>query len=206
MLAINRPPYFDLSEIITELTIPFTKRKALVPIKTGNLTPDFTLQREHGKWQKFFNGQEVRNTILLRDIISKPLVIAFYSQQWKEHGLGLLKNLNAIQNEINAVGGNLLIVSAEKEHTEKLAWDNSLSLNFYFDNSYAIAEKFRIYSDADPIWNRFSGIDVNVPLLATYIISPAKQIVYHRIEEDFNDNFQAKDILRAVQQSGMHIK
>jgi peroxiredoxin len=201
MLALNYTPYFDLSEIITELTIPFKKYKALVPLAAGSLSPDFTLQREHGNWQRFFNGQEVRNTIQLRDILTKPLVIAFYSQQWKGHGLEFLKNLNALQHEISALGGNLLVISTEKENTDKIAWDNNLSLNFYFDQHHTIAEKFRLYSEKDPIWNRFSGIDNNVPLLATYVISPSRQIIYDHIELDFTETLSSKDLLTAVQQS-----
>ncbi|EHQ30111.1 redoxin domain-containing protein [Mucilaginibacter paludis] len=201
MLALNYIPYFDLSEIITELNIPLKKHKALIPLTAGNLSPDFTLQREHGKWQKFFNGREVRNTILLRDILTKPLVIAFYSAQWKDHGLALLKNLDALQHEISAAGGNLLIVSDEKESAEKIAWNNNLSLNFYFDYQYSIAEKFRLYSESDPIWNRFSGIDNNVPLLATYVISPSRQIIYDHVEQDFTESLNSADLLTAVKQS-----
>jgi peroxiredoxin len=201
MLALNYTPYFDLSEIINELNIPFKKRTALIPLKAGSFTPNFTLQKEHGKWQRFFNGREVRNTFFLREILNKPLVISFYSKEWKTYGLDLLKNLDALQREVVASGGNLLVINAERESTEKIAWDNNLSLNFYFDNKHAIAEKFRIYSDHDPIWNRFSGIDINVPLLATYVISPTGQIVYDHIEQDFTEPFEAKDILTAVQQS-----
>lgn len=201
MLALNYPSYFDLSEIINELNIPFKKRTALIPLKAGSLSPDFTLQKEHGKWQKFFNGREVRNTFFLREILNKPLVISFYSKEWKGHGLDLLKNLDLLQREIIASGGNLMVINSEKESTDKLAWDNSLSLNFYFDGKHTIAEKFRIFSENDPIWNRFSGIDTNVPLLATYVISPTGQIVYDHIEQDFTEPFASKDILTAVQQS-----
>lgn len=201
MLALNYPSYFDLSEIINELNIPFTKRTALIPLRAGSLSPDFTLQKEHGKWQKFFNGREVRNTFFLREILSKPLVISFYSKEWKGYGLDLLKNLDLLQREIVASGGNLLVINSEKESTDKLAWDNNLSLNFYFDAKHTIAEKFRIFSEKDPIWNRFSGIDSNVPLLATYVISPTGQIVYDHIEQDFTEAFATKDILTAVQQS-----
>jgi peroxiredoxin len=204
MLALNYTPYFDLSEIITELTIPFKKYKPLTPLATGSHTPDFTLQKDNGKLKKLFNVPDHRNTIQLRDILAKPLVIAFYSQQWKSYGLDLLKNLNNLQRDVTINGGNLLIVTPEKETTEKTAWDNNLTLNFYFDKSNTIAEKFRIYSDKDPLWNRFSGIDANVPLLATYVISPSRQIVYNHIEQDFDETFPATNILSAVQQAHLH--
>jgi peroxiredoxin len=201
MLTLNYTPYFDITELITELTIPFKKRTALIPLTAGSLTPNFTLQKEHGKWQRFFNGKQIRNTFYLHDILTKPLVISFYSKEWNGYGLEVLKNLNNLQKEIVASGGNLLIISSEKESTEKTAWDNNLSLSFYFDQKHSIAERFRIYSEKDPLWDRFSGIDSNVPMLATYVISPKGQIIYDHIEEDFSEPFEAKDILTALQQS-----
>jgi peroxiredoxin len=127
------------------------------------------------------------------------LVIAFYSNYWQAHGLSLLKQLNSIQHEIKAHDANLLIISAEKERKlEKIAWDNNLSLSFYFDIDKEIAEKFGVYSENDPVWNRFSGIDINVPLLATYVISPFGKIAYDHIDWDFSSEVPSKEIIAAV--------
>ena len=113
----------------------------------------------------------------------------------------------AESHEIKAGGGNLLIISSEKERSlEKILWDNNLSLSFYFDEDKEIAKKFRIYSESDPIWNKFSGIDTNVPLLATYVISPAGQVEYDHIDPDFSKIFPSKDIISAVQKSDPSVK
>jgi peroxiredoxin len=132
------------------------------------------------------------------------LVIAFYSHHWREQGFNLLKQLNNIHNEIKASGGNLLIISDERtDELEKKAWENSLTLNFYYDEDKEIARAFRIFSENDPVWNRFSGIDVNVPLLATYIIDPSKQVIYSHIDWDFLGTFSAGDIVSSVYESAL---
>jgi len=207
MLATtNKYPFFDLSEIIPELNFEFKSYKPLKPVKTGNYIPDFTLNNLHEQWQQFYNGAETHGPVLLRQLLNKPLVISFYSQHWKEEGLDQLKQLNALQHEIRANGGNLLVINDEKGNgLQKLAWENSLSLNFYFDKNNHIAKKFRIYSESNPAWNRFSGIDANIALLATYVIGPSQRVIYDHIDEDFIKPFPAKEILSAVYESALTV-
>ncbi len=203
VLNIAQYPSFDISEIIPEPDFSFKPFEALRPIKAGDILPDFLLQKENAKWQQFFNGAEIHGPVLLNQLLNKPLVIGFYSQHWQQYGLDLLQQLNAIQYDVKARGGNLLVISSEKGRAlEKIIWDNNLSLSFYFDKDKEIAEKFRIYSENDPIWNKFSGIDTNVPLLATYVISPAGQLEYDHIDPDFSKAFPSKDIISAVQRAG----
>jgi peroxiredoxin len=202
-LSITRYPHFDLSEIITEPDLVFKKYKSLDPVKAGNVLPDFSLQKEASNWQQFFNGAEIHGPILFSQFLNKPLVIGFYSHSWQQHGLDLLQKLSAVQNDIKERGGSLLIIGSKKDRAlEKIVWDNNLSLSFYFDKDYTIAEKFNIYSESDPIWNRFSGIDTNVPLLATYVISASGQIEYAHIDPEFSKPFPSKDIISAVKKVG----
>ncbi|MGZ3751861.1 MAG: redoxin domain-containing protein [Mucilaginibacter sp.] len=195
----SKYPYFDMSEIITDHDLTFKPHQPLQPIKAGNILPDFPLQKENAKWQQFFNGAEIHGPVLLRQLLNKPLVIGFYSHHWQQYGIDLLKQLDAIQKDIRASGGNILIIGSETEKKlEKIAWDNSLSLSFYFDVDKEIAQQFRIYSEHFPIWNTFSGIDTNVPLLATYVISTNGQIVYDHVDLDFSKDFPSEDIISAV--------
>lgn len=200
----NKYPFFDLSEIITEPEFAFRSYQPIKPVKTGNIIPDFNLQREYGHWQHFFNGAEIHGSIPFRSILSKPLVVVFYSHEWKSHGTYLLKRLNAIQNEIKAHQGNLLIITPEKDlQLEKIVWENSLSLNFYFDQDNEIAKQFRVYSEDDPAWNRFSGIDANVALLSTYVIDASRQIVFDDVNSDFSSTFSDDQLLSAVYHSSL---
>ena len=197
--AINKYPSFDLSEIIPDPEFAIKKYKPLTPVKAGNYVPDFVLNPNYANWQQFYNGSETHGPILLRYLLDKPLVITFYSHHWKNLGVDHLKQLNAIQHDIKANGGNLLIVSEEREDTlQAIAWEHSLSLNFYYDATNEIARKFRTFSDENPAWSRFSGVDENVALLATYVIDPSRQVIYDHINLNFDEAFPAQQIISNV--------
>ena len=183
----NKYPFFDLLEITPELDISFNTYQPLKPLKAGNFAPNIVLDPEYNKWKRFFNGAETHGPIRLNQFLNKPLVVSFYSKYWQEIGIEQLNQLNAIQHEIKANGGAVLIISADEENDlAKIAWENNLSLDFYYDNGNEIAEKFKIFSDSDPVWNRFSGIDTNAPLPATFVIDTARLIAYDHIDLSFS--------------------
>lgn len=198
--TINKYPFFDLSEIIPDNDLTYKTYQKLKPVRTGNLIPDINLVTDYKRWKAFNNGAISRGPITLKYLYGKPLTIAFYSKHWGDRGVQQLKRLNAIQSEIKGNGGNLLILTdeANDEQLAKLTWDHSLSLNFYHDINNEIAEKFRIYSEKDPTWNTFSGIDVNIPLLAVYVIDTERHIVYDHIDRDLTNTFIPDDIIAAV--------
>jgi peroxiredoxin len=199
-------PFFDLSEIIPELDFFDKTYQSLKPVRTGNLIPDVNLSTQYSRWQNFYNGAPTQGPISLKHLYGKPLAIAFYSKHWGEYGVDQLKQLNNIQSEIKANGGNLLIITADGEDDEQLAritWEHSLSLNFYQDINNEIAKKFRVYSENDPTWNRFSGIDVNIPLLAVYVIDTERQIAYDHINRDLSNTFIADELINAVYGSAL---
>src|SRR5947208_72098 len=113
-LSNNKYPFFDLIEIVPENEFTYKTYQPLQPVKAGNYIPDLKLYNDYGRWQQFYNGAETHGPLLLRQLFSKPLVIAFYSAHWGQHGLDLLKQLNEIQYEIKASGGNLLIIADER--------------------------------------------------------------------------------------------
>lgn len=202
-LEINSFPYFDRSEIEPDQDLVFRSFQKSEPVRSGDVLPDFSLEKEQGRWQQFFNGAETHGPVLFNQLLNKPLVIGFYSYHWQQYGTDLLKQLNSLQNDITGNKASLLIIGSEKDRKlEKLVWDNNLSLNFYYDTDKHIAEKFGIYSQHDPIWNKFSGIDTNVPLLATYVVSASGQIEYDHIDPDFSKTFPTGEIIFAVKKAG----
>jgi peroxiredoxin len=200
LTTISKYPFFDLSEIIPDKDLSYKIYKKLQPVKTGNLIPDINLVTDYKRWKNFYNGAPTHGPISLKHLYGKPLAIAFYSKHWQGRGVDQLKRLNEIQAEINANGGNLLILTdeASDEQLAKITWENSLSLKFYYDINNEIAEKFRVYSENDPTWNTFSGIDVNVPLLAVYVIDTDRHIVYDHIDRDLTATFIADNLINAV--------
>ncbi|MDB4904473.1 MAG: thioredoxin-dependent thiol peroxidase [Mucilaginibacter sp.] len=204
ILTKNKYPYFDFSEIIPDQDIPFKVYQPLEPLKTGSFVPNFVLKQEYARWKRFFNGAETHGPISLNQFSNKPLVISFYSKYWRQFGLEKLLQLNAIQHEIMANGGTILIISNEKENDlTKIAWENNLSLNFYYDINNEIAENFNVYSDNDPAWNKFSGIDTNVPLPATFVLDSTRRIVYDDIDLTFSNSLSSKSIVSAVYKSAL---
>ncbi|MBS1527655.1 MAG: redoxin domain-containing protein [Bacteroidetes bacterium] len=197
---------FDTIEIDHEQEFKLRAYKRLQPLKSGDRVPSFFYQKDHCHWQQFVNGVIVHGPSLLNRLADKALVIAFYSAHWHTTGLQLLKQLSQLSAEIKARDTNLLIVAAEKDsNLEKLAWDNNLSLSFYFDQDNQIAGKFGVYSDLDPTWDHFSGIDVNVPLLSTYVISRNGKIVYDHINRDCSDTFPRKELVAAVNRTTVFV-
>ncbi|MDR3693816.1 redoxin domain-containing protein [Mucilaginibacter sp.] len=204
LTSANKYPFFELLEIIPEIDLVYKCYQPLKPLKAGNFIPDLSFKREQLRWQRFHGGTETFGPVLSIQLLNKPLVISFYSKHWGENGLEQLIRLNFIQNEIKANGGNLLIINADNdEDLAKTAWENDLSLNFYFDENHEIAELFGVYSENYPVWDRFSGIDVNVPLLATYVIDQFKQVVFADIDMDLTGSFSANGIIAAVYESAL---
>ncbi|BAU54178.1 redoxin domain-containing protein [Mucilaginibacter gotjawali] len=204
LTSTDKFPYFELLEIVAEFDLSYKPYQPLKPLKAGNFITGLTLKTDQLRWQRFYGGAETFGPVVLRQLLNKPLVISFYSRHWKGNGLGQLTRLNDLQNEIKASGGNLLIINAgNDEDLAKTAWENDLSLNFYFDENHEIAELFGVYSENYPVWNRFSGIDVNVPLLATYVIDQFKQVVYADVDMDLTGSFSANGIIAAVYESAL---
>jgi peroxiredoxin len=193
---------FDLAEIIRELEIPDTKYIPLKPLENGSRVPDFVLKKENINHHHFLNAAQTNRSVLLRQIAGRPLVISFYSVEWKDYGLSHLKQLNVLQNEIRSLGGNLLIISpdADGSKLEEVIWDNSLNLNFYFDKDNVLAHQFGLYSEMAPAWNKYPGIELNVPLLATYVISNG-DITYSYIDNQLQGPASSAEVLQAVSES-----
>ncbi|WP_295648489.1 redoxin domain-containing protein [uncultured Mucilaginibacter sp.] len=198
-------PQFDILEILLERDFEFKHYKPLRPVNQGQTIFDFTFSKDFGRWAQFVVGAESRGPVFYNHLLSKPLVVAFYSQNWGKKGEEQLLRLNNIQHEVKAKGGNLVVVSPERhEQLSKLAWDQSLSLNFYFDTNNKLAKQFGVYDEKRPVWNQFSGIDNEAPLLATYVLNPAKQVVYDHIDWNFEDTFNGDDVISAVYSAGVY--
>jgi hypothetical protein len=74
-------------------------------------------------------------------------------------------------------------------------------LNFYKDSAHQLARLFKVYAHNAPTWNTYPGIDVNIPLLATFVVSASKVIVYDHVDRTLSGQLAVKEILAAVYQS-----
>ena len=203
----NKPtPAFDLIELTAELEIPFKKHQPLKPLQTGNHLHNLALKKENVNQKLVFNGDETHGSVVLRQLSGKPLVISFYSPQWQQYGLNHLKHLNHLQREIKALGANVMVITPNviDKTMEEIIWDNSLYLNFYYDHDNVIAKKFRVYADANPAWDRFPGIEVNVPLLATYVLDTTNQIIFDLVDDTLEKSIFADELISSLNNSYLY--
>ncbi|GAA4314875.1 hypothetical protein GCM10023149_11220 [Mucilaginibacter gynuensis] len=198
LASVNYPVFEHPTEISASA---YTYDHAFSPVREGHFV-SFNLLNDLSRWQHFYNGAEIRGPFITKNLFARPLVIAFYSNYWGKGSLEQLKHFNEIQHEIKAYGGNLLVIADERDiKLEKLAWEHSLSLNFYFDTDGGMAEKFRVYPGGTTAWNRLSVIDPHIHLPAVYVLNAARQVVYHHIDHDLQGNYPEKDIINAVHQA-----
>ena len=196
-------PAFDILEATTDRDLSYKNYQSLKPVKTGEFTAGLNLDFAYAKWQSFFNGLPDDASIATKQLYGAPLVISFYSKHWHARGAAHLVQLSALSEQVRANGGNLIVISAEaaSEELNSLAKDHNLSLNFYFDQKHNVATQLGVFSENDPIWNWFAGVDQNVPMLATYVIGTEKNVVYAHNERDHWDTLNDDAVINAVSQS-----
>lgn len=202
-IIVKNRPSFDISEATTDRDLSFKNYQSLKPVKTGAFISRINFDFAYSRWQNFTNGVADDAFIATKQIYGKPLVISFYSKHWHAKGAEHLKQLSALQEEVRANGGNLVVISAEAidEDLLETAFDNNISLNFYFDQNNSIAKQLGVYSDKDPIWNWFAGVDLNVPLLATFVIGAEQNIVFDHNDRDHAGSLNNETVVNAVRHS-----
>lgn len=170
----------------------------LKPAESGESINEFHLKTDQGFWDGKPSFIGANNSIIEKQLFKKPIVIAFYSPEWKNYGLEQVQMLQNLQQDINVLGGQLLVIADTDLRTLKsLITEHSFQLNFYSDPDHILSENLGVYDRINPIYNRISGIDKNAPLLATYVISPERKVSYRYID-NLGGEFPAKELLKAV--------
>lgn len=196
-------PSFDLLEATIDRDLSYKNYQSLKPVKTGFAVSRIGFDFTYSRWQSFLNGVPDDTFVATKQLHGQPLVISFYSKHWNDKGLNYLKQLSSLHKEVKASGGSLIIISAEAFSGElaELAFRNNLSLTFYFDQNNSIAEQLGVYSENDPIWNWFAGIDLNVPLLSTFVIATENVVVFDHNHRDYEESLPTYEIIKVVTDS-----
>jgi len=204
--SANKYPQFELLEIERELQFGIKKYRSLTPLKKNDTVPDLSFLNDVSLWQQYVNGGLNYQYFSVKQLLNKPLVVAFFSEEWNEDGLAFIKQLNELNTEIKANGGNLVVVTpGRNSKLEKLAWDNNLTLNFYFDEGHELASKFGVYHKQSPVWERFSGVDADVALLATYVVNPFSQVTFAYSNWQADKVLDKAELIEEVYQSGLYL-
>jgi len=202
-VTVDNFPAFDILEATIDRDLSYKNYQSLKPVKTGQFISRVVFDFAYARWKSFSNGVADDSFVATKQLHGKPLVISFYSKHWNAKGISYLKQLSALHEQVKANGGNLVIINTEacSEDLTKLVVENNLSLNFYFDQANKIAETLGVYSENDPIWNWFAGIDLNVPLLSTFVIGVDNNVVFDHNHRDYDERLSVEDLLSAVGES-----
>jgi len=177
---------------------PTFKRNKIAPLNTGDAIPEAGLPRT-----QFINASallaDAAEQTDIRTLVSRPLVVAFISLHWNGYAQKLLQELRSLYADIRIMGGDLLVISDEDSSgflslTEKQA----VPFSTVWDRQHKIATQFGIYSSSDPIWDRISGINADVPVPAVYVLDPSGKIVFGQVDQYLEKRIPARELLSAV--------
>ncbi|PUZ27252.1 Peroxiredoxin [Chitinophaga costaii] len=173
------------------------QRVKINPLRKNDRFPDALLRKDALVTPASFWPHDISMPLSL--LLDRPLVVAFFSVHWNQYGLDLLQHLQELHNDIKVMGGRLLLIAAEGEQVLRpLVEKYQLTFPILHDRNHGIASLAGIYEKTDPIWDRVSGINADVPIPATYVISPAQQISFAAVDPYFQQKPDTRDLLSAV--------
>ena len=177
-------------------------RTKIKPIVAGSTFPLFHLHKDDFVVPFSFLCQE-NSYIVGSELLNQPLVLAFYSIHWNDYGINYLEQLESLHADIQVMGGQLLVVSADdrKELEAELAKHN-YTFPLAIDHNHQIARGAGIYAETDPLWDRVSGIEENAPLPAVYVIGQSQRLTYAFIDHYFDKEINVRELLSEVYSAG----
>lgn len=172
------------------------QKTPIKPLQAGDIFPSFQIHKKHiitaADALKPVNGP-----VPVTQLLDRPLVLAFHSLYWNSYGNTLLQRLQDIYADIRVMGGQLLLATAEPR-TALQAAGHHLPFATIWDQHNSIAAKAGIYSSTDPVWDRLSGINADVPVPGIFVLTPSLKITYSATDEWFDKPFSNRDLLTAV--------
>jgi peroxiredoxin len=169
------------------------------PLVTGESAPFFSLTDTSDSWQaSLFTAKGTSQSINLPDLLAQgPVVVSFYCPCWGSYARPFLTALTQLGTDVRAAGGQLVVFT--NENPKYLAKQvEGADLLLAYDADYAVARRFGVYSETDPIWDRVSGISEDVYVPAVYVIDRFRRIQYHFLDENFEGFHQQANVLNEL--------
>jgi peroxiredoxin len=169
-------------------------------LKAGDTAPGFELPDGDGMlW---------RSEDLLRN---GPLVMIFYRGRWCAYCNTQLAALQEIHSQVAAMGASLIAISPQTQKHSYLTRDmHKLGFPVLSDAENAVAKRFglvyRVPADLqkmyESIMTKLPGYNGDqsweLPLAATYIVQPSGQIGYARVDTDWRERPEPREILERL--------
>lgn len=190
----------ELGDIRTVNSSLYRSRKERVkPLVTGDLAPFFRLVGAAGNWQtSVFAQKSAERTTSVIDLISdRPLVVSFYCPCWGRYARPYLDSLVQLNQDLLLAGAELVVFSNESPRVLERQV-KGLDFRVAYDAESTVAQRFGIYSEDDPVWERVSGISDEAFTPALYVIGPNRQIAYHFLDENFDRSLDQDTIFNVV--------
>lgn len=169
-------------------------------LKVGDALPVVTLPNAKGE------------LFSMADALAKgPVVIAFYRGGWCPYCNMELHALQQVLPEIEAAGATLIAISPETPDSSLSTQEkNELTFEVLTDKGNAYAKSlglvFSLPEELRPIYAGF-GIDIpayngdesfELPVPATYVVTPDGKIVYAFAEADYTKRAEPADVVAAL--------
>ncbi|RYF52982.1 MAG: redoxin domain-containing protein [Cytophagaceae bacterium] len=190
----------ELGDIRSVSTQPRLKTVPVNPLKTGDLAPFFSLSGAPNDWRASVFGQKLSGgeTSLLDLVHERPLVVSFYCPCWGRYARPYLESLIGLNQTLLAVDAELVVFSNESPSI--LARQlGSLDFRVAYDAESTVAQRFGVYSEDYPVWERVSGISEEAFTPALYIIGQDRRITYHFLDENFDRTLDSEAISSVIE-------
>ncbi len=189
----------ELEEIHTIMLKDRISTHTVKPLVTGDKVPYINLVDRSGDRETAMGNYGVPGfATSIDDLLeNQPLVIAFYSPKWGRYARPYLEALVQLSFGLKAIDARLLVIAREspKMITRQIG---EAACMIAQDPRFAVARRFGLYSEDDPVWDRISGISDEVFIPAVYIINQQRTITWHSVDAWFDKTFDLARIIDGV--------
>lgn len=189
-----------IRSVTSSLDRPKTARKQ--PLQSGDQAPFFSLAGSANDWRVSVFGQKLieRATSILDLASARLLIVSFYCPCWGRYARPYFESLVRLNQQLLDWNANAELVVFSNESPKVLARQvGGLDFRVAYDAESAVAQRFGVYSEDDPIWERVSGISEEAFIPALYVIGPDRRIVYHFLDYNFDQCIDPEVIADLVQ-------
>lgn len=202
MRTTNRYADFLPQNMDIRRTKPLHDRTKIKPLTAGHTFPLFHLHKEDFVVPfPFLSGEN--SYIVGCELLNQPLVLAFYAVHWNDYGKRYLDELQHLYADIQVMGGQLLVVSADdRKELEFVMSESGYTFPLAIDHNYQIARSAGLYAESDPLWDRVSGIEENAPPPTAFVIGQSQHISYVFIDHYLDRTILVRELLTEVYNAG----
>lgn len=189
----------ELGDIRSVSTQPRAKTTPVKSLLTGDLAPFFSIAGAATNWRASVFGQKLHEgaTSLLDLVSVRPLVVSFYCPCWGRYSRPYLESLVRLNQPLIDVDAELVVFSNESPGILDRQV-GGLDFRVAYDSDSTVAQRFGVYSEDYPVWERISGISEEAFTPALYVIGQDRRIAYHFLDENFDRTLDTKAISDAV--------